>query len=146
MFGLGQGRVQKALELEISRAKRFGYHVGVLILDVAESTPRGVHKSLPGLTVEVKHIRDLLRDYDTVMKTKLRRYSVILPHLGAGESAHLVRDRILFTSRLQEWGPVNVGIAIYPDNGASARDLLRFAEKDLGKSLEIQPELDEVVN
>lgn len=140
MFGSAQRRLTKSLELEISRAKRFGYHVGVLLLDVAEAAPRGIHKHLPGITVSVRHFRDLLRDYDIVIKTQLRRYSVILPHLNEGESARLVKDRILFTSRLREWGPVNIGVAIFPEHGMTSRELLRAVERDLAEFLELMSE------
>jgi hypothetical protein len=139
MFDSGRARIIKSLDLEIARSKRFRNYIGVLLLDVAETTPRGVHQHLPGITVNVKHFRNLLREYDVVVKTRLRRYTVILPQLDAGESAHLVKDRILFTSRLQEWGAVNVGIAIYPVNGLTSKELLKAAEIDLESyMLEIQ--------
>lgn len=136
-----KNRIHRALDLEISRANRFGYYIGVLLLDVSETTPRGVHKHLPGLTVSVRHFRSLLRDYDIVVKAKLRRYSVILPHLNEGESANLVRDRIQFISRTQEWGPVNVGVAIFPEHGTTSRELLKAAERDLLAS--VKPESEE---
>ncbi|MCX6639702.1 MAG: hypothetical protein NTW14_04370 [bacterium] len=138
MFGSSKSRILSALDREIARAKRFRNFIGILLLDVAETTPRGIHEHLPGITVNVQHFRSLLREYDVVIKAKLRRYTVILPQLDASESAHLVKDRILFTSRLQEWGPVNVGIAIYPEHGQSSRALLKAAELDLEAHL--QPE------
>jgi len=134
--------IRKALDLEISRAKRFQYYIGILILDVAETTPRGIHKSLPGITVNIRHFRSILRDYDTVVKAKLRRYSVILPHLDEGESARLVRDRILFTARLHDWGAVNIGVAIFPEDGTTSRELIKAAEKDLQVSMELELEPD----
>lgn len=136
MTGTQRRRVLKALDVEINRAKLFHYYFGILILDVAETIPRGVHKHLPGVTVSVSHIQSLLRDCDAVTKTSLRRYAVILPHLEAGESADLLRDRIQFTARLHNWGTVNVGIAIFPEDGLVSRDLLRAAEKDLRESTE----------
>ncbi len=140
MPGIGKKRILKSLNLEISRAKRFGYYVGVLLLDVAETTPRGIHKHLPGITVSVRHFRSLLRDYDIVVKTRLRRYSIILPHLSESESARLVRDRILSTSKIRDWGSVNVGIAIFPVHGKNSRELLKAAERDLQASLELKIE------
>ncbi len=131
MFGLKKRKLRKHLESEISRAKRFGYYIGVLLVDVAESTPRGVHKHLPGVTIYVQHFRSLLREYDIVVKTKLRRYTVILPHLNEGESANIVRERIRFTSWIKDWGAVNIGIAIFPTHGNTSRELLKIAEADL---------------
>ncbi|MBU0517752.1 hypothetical protein KKA00_01215 [bacterium] len=131
MFNSGRRRAIKSLDVEISRAKRFGYYVGILLLDVDASIPRGVHKDLPGVTVNVEHIRNLLREYDIVFKTKLRRYTVILPHLEEGESARVVRDRLKFTSWIKEWGSVNIGIAIYPVQGQSSKELFKAAERDL---------------
>jgi hypothetical protein len=131
MFGSAGGRLHRALEAEINRGRRFSYHIGVLILEVAEGTPRGIHDHLPGLTVSVKSVRNLLREYDTVIKTKLRRYTVILPHLDQSESAHVVKNRILDTAQDQNWGPINVGVAIFPEHGLTSRDLFRRAEEDL---------------
>ena len=128
-------RILKALEQEICRAKRFNYYIGVLIMDVAATTPRGVHNALPGITVNVRHFRSVLRNYDTVVKTKLRRYTLILPHLEESESARLVRDRIQFTAQIQDWGAINVGVAIFPIHGMSSRELIKAAEKDLHTAL-----------
>ncbi len=133
-------QIRKSLDTEIGRASRFGYYIGVLLLDVSETTPRGIHNHLPGITVSVQHFRSMLRNYDVVIKTKLRRYFVMLPHLQESESAQVVKDRILTTARLKEWGPVNVGVAIYPSNGKTSRELLRAAERDLQNY--IKPEED----
>jgi hypothetical protein len=140
MFNTAKRRILKTLDAEISRAKRFGYYVGILLVDVAEETPRGVHKHLPGVTVNVRHFRSVLREYDTVIKTKLRRYTVVLPHLEEGESIRVVKDRITFTAWTQDWGPVNVGIAIYPTNGNTSREILQAAEKNLKEAIELQEE------
>ena len=75
-----------------------------------------------------------------IIKTQLRRYSVILPQLNESESARLVRDRILFTSKIHDWGSVNVGIAIFPAHGKTSRELLKAAERDLQTSLELEIE------
>lgn len=140
MFGSAGGRIRSALDAEINRAKRFTYHIGVLIVDVADSTPRGVHDYLPGMTVNVRHVRSLLREYDVVIKTQVRRYTVILPHLDLSESAHVVKNRILDTARDQNWGSVNVGVAIFPEHGLNCRDLLRRAEEDLKLMVEEEVE------
>jgi len=127
----GNSRIRKALDAEIARAKRFSYYIGVLIMDVSAGTPRGVHKALPGVTVNVKHFRAMLREYDTVVKTQLRRYTVILPHLEESESARVVKERIEFTARLHDWGSINIGVAIFPIHGMSSRELIKAAEKNL---------------
>jgi GGDEF domain-containing protein len=141
MFGSPGGRIRRALDAEINRARRFSYHVGVLILDVSDTTPRGVHDHLPGLTVNVKRVRNLLREYDVVIKTQLRRYTVILPHLDQSESAHVVKDRLLQTAQEQNWGPINVSVAIFPEHGLNSRDLMRRAEKDLKSSVVLELDL-----
>ncbi|MFH1861993.1 MAG: diguanylate cyclase [bacterium] len=143
MFFSQKRTIKKALDREINRAKRFRYFVGILIVDVSEMTPRGVHRFLPGVTVSVRHIRSLLRNYDVVMRTKLRRYTVILPHLEASESARVVRNRILLTARLQDWDSVNVGVAIFPEHGTSSSDLIKAAEYDLQNHLKtaVEPDL-----
>ena len=41
-------RELKAVNKEISRSKRYGYHFGVLVLQVDNSIPRGLSKTLPG--------------------------------------------------------------------------------------------------
>jgi len=103
-------------------------------LEVDAGVPRGVHIDLPGITVNVETIRQMLREYDIVVKTKLRRYTVILPHLEERESARIVRDRLKFTSWIKDWGEVNIGIGIYPTQGQTSKDLLKAAENDLKES------------
>lgn len=134
MSNSGRRSAIKSLDIEISRAQRFGYYVGVLLLEVDAGVPRGVHIDLPGITVNVETIRQMLREYDIVVKTKLRRYTVILPHLEERESARIVRDRLKFTSWIKDWGEVNIGIGIYPTQGQTSKDLLKAAENDLKES------------
>ncbi len=145
IFGSRRRRIRQALEIEIGRAKRFNYHVGVLILEVAETVSRGVHDHLPGVTVNVKHFRSLLREYDMVIRTNLRRYTVVLPHLEASESAPLVRDRLLATAHSQDWGAINIGLAIFPQDGVTPRELLQAAERNLTTSVELELAQEELV-
>lgn len=122
--------IKKAITSEIARAERFSSRVGILILEVRESVPRGVHYLVPGVTMNVEHISKHLRKYDTVLKVRRRRYTLLLPEAETMDAPSIVKKRIEKIAEENKWGDVNIGIATYPEDGETPEELLRKAYYD----------------
>lgn len=84
-----------------------------------------MHRFLPGMTVDVEHLELHLRKYDVVVKTDVRRYTVILPQTGAVDGPEAVRRRLEKVTQEQGWGVVRIGVATYPHDAQTAEELLQ---------------------
>jgi hypothetical protein len=127
MFSSRLKKIEKLLDGEINRAQRFQYCVGILELEVSHKHSEGIHHLLPGTTLEVEHIRSKIRAYDHVEKTNVRRFTVMLPNIFHLQDAEIVRKRILNTAQKENWGTVNIGIAVYPFDGDNSQEILKKA-------------------
>jgi len=123
--------IKKNLAREISRAKRFNQKTGLLILDVKNAVPRGVHYFLPGRTVDVEFLQSKLREHDHIIKMSLRRYKVILSQIASEDSPEIIKDRLLKIAEEKKWGNVRIGVSSYPRDGETPDDLIKAAEKDM---------------
>jgi hypothetical protein len=54
---------------EIAGAERFHFAVGVLVLEVAEDVPRGVHRVVPSETPDVEHLERCVRGCSELLKS-----------------------------------------------------------------------------
>lgn len=131
MFGSHLSKLKKLLTSEINRAERFQYSIGIMELEVKENISNGVHHLLPGTTLDVEHISSKFRSYDHVEKTAARRYTVMLPNISTFEETEIVRLRTLETAASENWGTVNIGIAVYPFDGENAEEILNKAMKNM---------------
>jgi hypothetical protein len=127
----GRRNAKKELHRELSRAQRFGGGVGVVLVEMPDAVPRGVHGLLPGETVGVERLEGQVRHYDMVTRTDLRRYTIILPSLSLDGDVHMVKDRIRLTASEEHWGPVRIGVATYPADGDQPAELLKRAVADI---------------
>ena len=108
---------------EISRSKRFGLNLGILVVELNNSVPRGLSKVMPGKTISFHVLEKHIRAYDKVIGPFLRRYHIILPQTDKnGVSA--VKKRIYRLAEEHNWGDVLIGTAVYPEDGESPRALL----------------------
>ncbi|OGL39613.1 MAG: hypothetical protein A2149_02160 [Candidatus Schekmanbacteria bacterium RBG_16_38_11] len=130
-FTSSKRTMKKNLASELSRAKRFNYKTGLLILDVKTAVPRGVHNFLPGRTIDVESLQSKLREYDQVIKMNFRRYKVILSQIAADEDSETIKKRLLATAAEMKWGEIRIGVASYPKDGETAEELIKAAEKDM---------------
>ena len=114
------------IDEEISRSKRFEFHFAVLVLELSHSLPRGLSKLLPGKAISFHILKKNLRVYDKLTAINYRRYYIILPQTDeAGVS--VVKERIYRLAREHNWGDINIGISVYPEDGECAQSLLEKA-------------------
>ncbi|MDF1590263.1 MAG: hypothetical protein P1P89_02010 [Desulfobacterales bacterium] len=135
-FGNGTKKIKfkkeiKAIEKEISRSKRFGFHFGVLVLQVDNSVPKGLSKTLPGRTISYHMVESHLRYCDSIMLGNFfRTYYIILPQTPRlGIKA--VKGRLSRVAREKNWGPIAVGAAFYPEDSDDPRELIELAVEDV---------------
>ncbi len=127
MFDSRRRTIRHVLDSEIARAERFHSAVGVLVLQVAEAVPRGVHRVVPGKTLDVEHLRQCVRRYDVVQRTDVRRYTILLPQTLAGDGPRTVRARLLRIAEEGGWGHITIGVGCYPMDGSTGAELIRVA-------------------
>lgn len=125
-------RTVKFLKMEVARAKRSGRSLAVLLLEMDNSVPRGVHEFLPGRTLTVSIVSDTIRETDFLERTGFRVYTVILTETNHIEGAMVVKRRMIETAEQKNWGEIKLGLASYPENGNTAKELLDYAVKDGG--------------
>jgi len=111
---------------EISRSKRYGYHFGVLSIEVPHNVPRGLSKLLPGKTISFHVMEKHIRQYDTIIKSLLRRYYVILPQADKN-GVKVVIERIKNLAGEYGWETIMIGSAVYPEDSKKAEELLEKA-------------------
>jgi hypothetical protein len=127
MFDSHRRTIRHILDSEIARAERFHFAVGVLVLEVADDVPRGVHPLVPGETLDVEHLQRYVRRYDVVKRTDVRRYTILLPQTLAGDGPRAVRARLLRIAEERGWGHIAIGVACHPQDGATSAELMRVA-------------------
>jgi hypothetical protein len=134
-FGSGTKKTRikkevKAIEKEINRSKRFGFHFGVMVLQVDNSIPRGLSKTLPGRTISYHVVESHLRYCDSIMLGNFfRTYYIILPQTPKfGIKA--IKMRLNRLAREKNWGPLAVGAAAYPEDSDDPRELIELAVED----------------
>jgi len=117
----------KAIWKEISRSKRYGFHFGVMVIQVDNSIPRGISRTLPGRTLSCHTLESHLRYCDKIMIGNFfRTYYIILPQTPKLGLTAIAR-RLNKISREKNWGTLAIGSATYPDDSDDPRELLELA-------------------
>lgn len=139
------------LNQAIARAKRDKESVAVLFLDLdgfKKINDTLGHDIGDALLIETaKRITACVRESDTVARMGGDEFTAILCNVGTGNGKEIVAQKILNTIRtpfvLREQNcnvGVSIGIAVYPDSGDNAEDLVKVADtamylaKDGGKN------------
>ena len=143
LTGLGnRRRLQRALAASLSRARRYGEYVAVLLLDLdgfkAVNDTRGHETGDQVLRTVARAARRVTRGYDEVVRLGGDELVIVSPAtelLGALALAESVRDAIAEAAATMlppELAlTVSVGIAIHPDSADDADSLLRAADSAL---------------
>jgi len=115
-----------AIGEEIARSKRFGFHFGVLAIEVNDSVPRGLSRIIPGKTISFHVLENNIRVYDKVIGPIVRRYFIILPQTSE-KGICVVKKRVHKIAVDHRWGNLRIGTACYPIDGNNALSLLEIA-------------------
>jgi len=131
------------IDEEIARAEGGGEHFSVLFLDVNElKRINDTYGHLAGdaLLREVSNaLMDAVRGEDVVARYGGDEFVVLLPATGAAAAARvaqrisegIARHRFMAGRELLELPGVSLGVATFPDDGASAEQLLSSADATL---------------
>lgn len=120
----------KAIEKEISRSKRHGFHFGVMVLQIDNSIPRGLSRTLPGKTISYHVVESHLRYCDSIMLGNFfRTYYIILPQTPKF-GIQAVKARMIKLARGKSWGSLAIGVAFYPEDSDDPRELIELAAED----------------
>ena len=135
------------LDRSIAHAKRSGQAVGLLFIDldrfkeVNDTFGHAAGDVLLGTVAE--RLQQCVREEDTVARLSGDEFVVLLPHLTSADEALIVAERALaalgdpvtvLDERLLMAG--SVGIAVYPNDGDSAEDLLASADAAMYRAKE----------
>lgn len=139
------------LNQAIARARRDKESVAVLFLDLdgfKKINDTLGHDIGDALLIETaKRLKACVRESDTVARMGGDEFTAILCNVGTGDGKEIVAQKILDTIRapfvLHEQNcnvGVSIGIAVYPNSGGNAEDLVKVADtamylaKDGGKN------------
>lgn len=132
-------RFQEDLEHQLAQARRYGNHGALLLLDLDYF--KDINDSLGHRAGDVVLIslsgllREQLRETDTLARLGGDEFAILLPQADA-DQAQTVAEHILEVLRQhtvtvggQPTGATaSIGIALFPEHGASAEDLLAHAD------------------
>ncbi len=135
------GHFWATLAVELGRADRYGRSLSLVMLDVDQFKRfNDRHGHLAGdraLGDIARLLEASCRDSDSVARYGGEEFAAILPEtdrsgaLSVAEKMRAAVDGMLFCS---EALAISAGVATFPDDGASAEDLVRIADADLYRS------------
>ena len=143
LTGAGNMRhLTSTLAREVERAHRFGRTLSVLMLDLdhfKQVNDWGGHAFGDAVLREFAHrLRGCLREVDMVARRGGEEFAVVLPETGTAGAEAVVR-RVMERMRAEPFRSgaqsrpvtVSIGIATYPDHGATANEVLHAADTAL---------------
>lgn len=127
------------LELAITQARRDGWIVGVMFIDLDRfKLVNDTHGHAEGdelLKSTAHRLRNCVRAGDTVARQGGDEFTVLLPHLAHVEDAALIAQKILdelkhpfHVAGQQFRATASIGIAVFPRDGESAGTLMKNAD------------------
>jgi two-component system, cell cycle response regulator len=139
--------LRESLRREVERASRFGRMLAVLALDLDHfKDVNDTYGHAAGDTVLAefaRRVRDCLREVDVAFRQGGEEFVVLLPETD-GYGGAIVAERlgaavrgtpVLINSRKQEPEmipiTVSIGVAVYPEHGATATEVLAAADDAL---------------
>ncbi len=138
-----------SLAAEIHRAKRYGYPLALLIMDIDDFKQFNDRYGHSRGDLHLRQIGSLItnsvRESDIVARIGGEEFSVILPHttcLGAVELAERIRMNVenAFKDKFIAGGTISIGVAEFPRDGENpgtlfdAADQVMFQAKRSGKN------------
>ena len=102
----------------------------MLVVQVDNSIPRGLSKTLPGKTISYHLVERHLRYCDSIILGNFyRTYYIILPQTPK-IGVQAVKRRVSKLARENNWGPVAIGAAAYPSDSDHPKELIELAVED----------------
>ena len=135
--------LEETLERELHRVKRFGIHLGVVMIDLdhfKQYNDNFGHNAGDELLVALSHlILSLVRAEDIPCRFGGEEFLLILPGASLEVTLERAEQLRLGVKQLHEQYPgkflhpvtISAGVAVFPGNGASADDLIRAADAAL---------------
>jgi two-component system cell cycle response regulator len=137
---------KKFLELEIKRAERQKYPIGLVIIDIDDF--KKINDQLGHLTGDLivrelaQLVKQSIREIDLSARYGGDEFAVVFPYASRGEVAQIV-ERL--QNALAQWRSLaenplgqeplavsfSMGVAFYPDQGATLAELIRKADEAL---------------
>lgn len=130
------------LALELNRARRHKYDVGVLVVEIVGPPKKGIHKLLPGVPLSLESFIPRLRGYDYAQRSGFHRYTIFLPQTDI-RGAEAVVGRVRELASNMGWINIRMGAAFFPQDGDDAEVLLEQARLRLSESKEKSKALSE---
>jgi hypothetical protein len=126
-FARARDRTRRHLTQEISRCKRLGDRIVVVLLRFPEA--RGTAFPLfPSHRGALDALRGCFRSYDHIERIGFTRYVMVLPGTDSlGVMA--VRERLLDAVRREHRWRIRVGLSIHPEDGLTPEILLDHATR-----------------
>ncbi|MBD3165900.1 hypothetical protein GF324_04840, partial [bacterium] len=100
---------RRVLQLELSRAKRIGYAVLLVLIQ----PPEGRYKAFRNW-IESEDSSEKLRNYDIVLNWDSDLLVAVLPVADAKVSAEKIEQRLKALLSDGEWADVKYGFSVYP--------------------------------
>jgi diguanylate cyclase (GGDEF)-like protein/PAS domain S-box-containing protein len=136
---------KERLHAEIARAGRVGKHVAVLFIDLdrfKEVNDSLGHQAGDELLLQAaERIKASLRDADSVARMGGDEFTVLLSDIGGADDATPIAARLnerLFDpfvlDGLQVHISGSIGVAVYPEDGATVDELLKHADQAMYES------------
>jgi len=140
-------RFDEELDRQLSEAQRYGTHGALLFLDLDQfkdvNDSRGHRAGDDLLTSLALLLRQRLRDTDVIARLGGDEFSVLLPHADADQAAAVAKDlleAIRGYTFMVGGAPlgitVSLGIALFPEHGSSAGELLSRADMAMYRAKE----------
>jgi len=141
---------QDRLASTIFGAKREGYRIAVLIIDLDKfkeiNEIRGYYIGDETLIGVGKRIEECVQNGDTVARLGADKFAVLLPHIHDAGSVAIVAEKIINTlcSPFDLTGEIIhlslcIGISLYPQDGVSLEELLSRTELALNQAKKAGP-------
>lgn len=127
---LKEDQLRRELTDEISRGRRYGYPISILMLaeEVLDGEPEADEEAL---AEAAQAAQSKLRPMDSMGHHGPSAFTIMLPHTPL-DGAQVVATKIIDAVREQSGVALQAGVAEFPEDAATADDLIDEAEQALG--------------
>ncbi len=122
--------ILRTLDVEIVRAERAERSVGFMLLQLNIPISGKLLSILPGQTLAIQTFGKTLRNTDLIKKFGYTVYSVLLTEMPDESGVAMIKKRVLEEAKSQGWQNLKIGIATFPANGDTGKDLYKAAKTD----------------